>query len=1526
MKNNRINEIYVCSFLAVMCTLFYSLKAFADEIVIPPMNYSHVGAPSVVLDDKLYVCSSYLGDGSGKLEVYDPAVNTWTALSSMPSNRIHAGSFALNENIYILGGTPSDTVYKYTPATDTWRQMNNLPKSVRDVRCAVSNGKAYLICHADSTNHDYLVYDEQNDAWASEHTPATEYLTNGAGVETHNGKIYIFGNGAHPPHNPTQVTVYDPVTKQVRYGTPIPESFYHNGTAQSNFHYVIQSVSHDNKAFLFCYTWVGSVQLNPMIYVYSYVTDTWESFDMTPYLNTDQIQLTYGDSPSAINGIVYFTSYNNGSKNVLTLDLNNFVSSPPIVDSDGDGLSDEDEVNIHNTNPNNIDSDNDGLTDYEEVVIYNTDPLNPFIFADSFDLIDQQVNFHETVFLHDKYLIIFDNDGLFGQFVHENGNLSGDAFLISDSSPVSHKALQAESSEFGTLVVWAEVDGGGYQLNVQPIFYGEDVDPARKISLDGYTTDFTNVAVAYNGYHYLIAWNVEEKFGLQKIYGKLVGKYAEYQSEKILLNTEPAYGNVALASDGTNFLLAYQSESSEDNIVCQLISSGGEILNKTYVPFFEYGLSDIHLDVQYCRDRYLITWETSYINIFNTFEGQYLSNSGSLIGSKIELSFSLSFKDGSEYLSIQSSFDYVYLRYKEVFVLEYQYNRNIILDNEGCFIINDNPTIDSLGDIYNVNYDFVPGDHEQISIGSNGLDFLTVAGNESLKGQFYIHYLSDSDGDGLRTVEEIRNATNYFDNDSDDDSLTDGDEVLTYGTNPLDNDTDGDLMPDAVEIHYGFSPAVYDSDQDADLDGVSNLEEYQFGTDMFEPGPFFKTADMNYGHTYGQTVEYDGKLYVMGGQYQEAGSKLEVYNPAVNQWTVKAELPAQLRSFEAFELNGKIYCIGGIDDEILNEVFRYDPITDTWQTMNPLPVPMASAHVAAVDDKAYIVAGWQRFTGEPFELSYLYEYDETNDSWIEQTAPPLPVGQTAVVSYNGKIYVFGGIHQPHFRVYENRQEVQVYDPATDLWEQGTPLPDELFEHPVQAAFEMHAVVYGDKAYVFADVLDLYMAGAEQRIKSDMYVYSFVTDTWQIVDLSNRVPLNFVWMNLYNGVGHIGDTAYFLCNEEQTDVYRFNLLHASTEIASTHYEHTGGTMVAYDGKLYLAGAYSWNDSQFMSGREKLEIYDPSNNTWREGADLPDYRCFMGAFVLDEQIYFLGGQRTQGYPQNNVWKYDPLTGVWDAGLPMLPGSVFDIRTVILDNTPYMVHGGNFSGDLLDTYRYEKNNGSWSVTYNHELSYDMRSCTSQTYDGKIYYFGSAYDQTSKVKIYDISTGIASYGTDIPPGLFHNPSGGHTINSVVYDNKVFVFSLSWAGESSLQGMNPNVYVYSFEYGIWNVVDISKNIPLKDIEFTYGAGLALLGDYVYFYDERDFGKKVFRLDLREISAHIPQVVFHPADTNHDLAISLDEETAYSNAWKTGQVWSDNIMIDINFVTNAGYIFMKGGSYTFDTDKQKPQYWIPSTD
>lgn len=57
--------------------------------------------------------------------------------------------------------------------------------------------------------------------------------------------------------------------------------------------------------------------------------------------------------------------------------------SPSLVDSDGDGLTDEEEILI-GTNINLIDTDNDGLSDYEEVKIYGTNPLSADTDGDGF--------------------------------------------------------------------------------------------------------------------------------------------------------------------------------------------------------------------------------------------------------------------------------------------------------------------------------------------------------------------------------------------------------------------------------------------------------------------------------------------------------------------------------------------------------------------------------------------------------------------------------------------------------------------------------------------------------------------------------------------------------------------------------------------------------------------------------------------------------------------------------------------------------------------------------------------------------------------------------------------------------------------------------------------------------------------------------------------------------------------------------------------------------------------------------------
>ena len=56
--------------------------------------------------------------------------------------------------------------------------------------------------------------------------------------------------------------------------------------------------------------------------------------------------------------------------------LNGWFTDPGKWDTDGDGLSDGDEINTYGTNPLNPDCDDDGLLDGEEILVYGTDPFD----------------------------------------------------------------------------------------------------------------------------------------------------------------------------------------------------------------------------------------------------------------------------------------------------------------------------------------------------------------------------------------------------------------------------------------------------------------------------------------------------------------------------------------------------------------------------------------------------------------------------------------------------------------------------------------------------------------------------------------------------------------------------------------------------------------------------------------------------------------------------------------------------------------------------------------------------------------------------------------------------------------------------------------------------------------------------------------------------------------------------------------------------------------------------------------------
>lgn len=366
--------------------------------------------------------------------------------------------------------------------------------------------------------------------------------------------------------------------------------------------------------------------------------------------------------------------------------------------------------------------------------------------------------------------------------------------------------------------------------------------------------------------------------------------------------------------------------------------------------------------------------------------------------------------------------------------------------------------------------------------------------------------------------------------------------------------------------------------------------------------------------------------------------------------------------------------------------------TPSWSTATPMPIALGEVAGGLIDGKLYIVG-----EGSSATLAY----DTSTGTWTSSLATRPHVGNHhAAEVFGGKLYLFGGFGGG------SEGKVQIYNPATNQWSEGAPMPF--------AAGSSSTAVIGNQIYVAGGIV-----GSSTTTQAARYTPA--TNTWQAI--------------------------------------------ASMPQARNHAaaESDGSKMYVFGGR----GPGSGDENTVANGFDTVQIYNPATNSWVSSlepgstlAPLPQARGGMGTAVFaGGEFWVMGGETLNGagatanHVYNRVDVYNPTTNTWRRG-PDMPTARHGIFPVLDGSRIYVAGGGVESGDSVSNVNEVLDLGTSSAVGFSKTSLAGESSTTPTSlqfgpDGRLY----VAELEGAIKVYEVGrNGPDSYSV----------TGTETITSV--------------------------------------------------------------------------------------------------------------------------------------------------------------------
>ena len=296
--------------------------------------------------------------------------------------------------------------------------------------------------------------------------------------------------------------------------------------------------------------------------------------------------------------------------------------------------------------------------------------------------------------------------------------------------------------------------------------------------------------------------------------------------------------------------------------------------------------------------------------------------------------------------------------------------------------------------------------------------------------------------------------------------------------------------------------------------------------------------------------------------------------------------------------------------------------SNTWVRRADLPSTERGAlAVGSIADPSgnstlYAVGGAALTGGS---LSNNQAYSAASNRWTWRAPLPGPRYSTNGIGViKGKLYISGGFAS-HSNV---RDELFVYNPATNTWAQRRRMPSQTY-----GGF---TGVINDRLYV--------LTGCENDeicdVQTVFYRYNPVTDRWSILPTASERHLGGV-------AGTIAGKFYVVGGSTpRTDSRKLEVYDPTTNSWSSKAPlprpRYGATGTAVDGKLYVIGGFEVKADGTTTEVTTTNVYTPATNTWTTKLSIPSARSVGGVAAArvavngQSSLEIVGGAR----PGNNI----------------------------------------------------------------------------------------------------------------------------------------------------------------------------------------------------------------------------------------------------------------------------------------------------